>query len=258
MAGLLACSSWAPCAQSVDSLLARLPGRGLLCRTRSWLGEKAVGGGRGWAHGDSRGGREHVALHKLLVRGVEVAEALEVAQRDVAHVRVALDVVPVDADEAVHVLEDHTHAQATEVDLGLARLAARVRAACGLDDVRVVLGPRRELRGGAVRAQVRHRSRCCCVCGLWLSVADVRSNCGMKEARCGFCVRTLDLGAARWMNGFKRFFCSLGKSALGGPTLLCRWRGYCLRGQMGVEQVVGADEPATAATLDGPGTLTSE
>lgn len=119
-----------------------LPGRGLLCRTRSWLGKEAVCGGGSWAHGDSRGGHEHVALHELLVCGVEVAEALEVAQRDVAHVRVALDVVPVDADEAVHVLEDHAHAQAAEVDLGLARLAARVRTARGLDDVRVVLGPR--------------------------------------------------------------------------------------------------------------------
>lgn len=89
---------------------------------------------------------------------VEVGEALEVAQRDGAHVRVALDVVPVDADEAVHVLEDHAHAQAAELDLGLARLAARVRTARGLDDVRVVLGPRRKLGRGARRAQARHCS----------------------------------------------------------------------------------------------------
>lgn len=102
---------------------------------------------------------KHVALDKLLVWRVELGEALKIGQRDRAHVRVALEVVPVDADEAVHVLEDDADAQAAELDLGGARLAAGVRAARSLDDVRVVLGPgRRERGGGGGRgAEMRHR-----------------------------------------------------------------------------------------------------
>jgi hypothetical protein len=92
---------------------------------------------------------EVVALDLLLLLRVQVAETFEALQRDLAHGLVALDVVPVDAHEAVAVLVDDAHAQAAGLDGGVARLAAGVRLARGLDDVRAVFGPGRRQRARA-------------------------------------------------------------------------------------------------------------
>lgn len=83
------------------------------------------------------------SLHKLLLHRVEVTVAFEIVERDFLDVGIALDVVPVDAHEAVHVLVDDTDAQATELDGAIARATAGVGTAGGLDDVGAVLSPRR-------------------------------------------------------------------------------------------------------------------
>lgn len=82
-------------------------------------------------------------LHELLLHGVKVSVAFEIVERNFLDVGIALDVVPVDAHEAVHMLVDDADAQAAELDGTITRATAGVGTASRLDDVGAVLSPRR-------------------------------------------------------------------------------------------------------------------
>jgi len=93
-----------------------------------------------------------MVTNELLVRGVELRVALEIRERNRLHVRVALEVVPVDADVAVLVLVDDANAQAVDLDCRVARAAARMGAPGALNDVRAIARPRRLDAVGVGRA----------------------------------------------------------------------------------------------------------